>query len=114
MNKSLIIALIATIGLGRSVLGQEVKRVSLAEAIEMSLTNSKQLKLSNAKVAEAVAATREAKDRKLPDVGVTGSYLRLAKPNIKIKTASSGGDSSAISPVNVTQAAYGMANVSLN
>ena len=95
---------------------QESKTLTLQEAIDMSLKNSKQLKASKAKIDEAVAATREAMERRLPDASVSGSYLRVNKPDINIKTASAGGgrnDSSAIAPVNVTQAMYAMANVSL-
>lgn len=93
---------------------QEQRTLTLQEAIDLGLKNSKQLKLSQAKIDEAVAATREAYERRLPDVSVSGSYLRMNKPHIDIKTASNNnGDSSAIKPVNVNQAMYGIANVSV-
>jgi len=94
---------------------QESKTLTLQEAIDMSLKNSKQLKASKAKIDEALAATREAAERRLPDASVSASYLRVNKPDINIKTASSGSsrnDSNAIAPVNVTQAMYAMGNVS--
>jgi len=93
-------------------IAQENKTLSLQEAIDLGLRNSKQLKLSQARIDEAVAATREAFNNRLPDFNITGSYLRVAKPHIDIKTGAANGDSSAIKPVNVNQAAYGMANVS--
>ena len=114
MTKGHVLLLFLIIASAGNLYAQQTKQLSINDAIQLSLANSKQLKLSKAKTNEAVAASREAIEDKLPDVGVSGSYLRVTKPNIKIKTASSGGDSSAISPVNVTQAAYGMANVSLN
>jgi len=93
---------------------QESRTVTLQEAIELSIKNSKQLKVSKAKIDEAVAATREAKDRQLPDAAISASYLRVNHPNLKIKTAgASGNDSNAISPGNINQAMYGMANLSL-
>lgn len=116
MNKNsvtLVLVVLAAL-VSNSLAAQESKRLSLNEAVKLGVSNSKQLKVSRARIAEAVAATREALDRKLPDVAVSGSYLRVGKPNIKIKTSSQAGDSNAISPVNVTQAAYGMANVSVN
>jgi outer membrane protein len=116
MTKGHVLLLFLIIASTGNIYAQQTTQLTLNDAIQLSLANSKQLKLSQAKIAEAVSATREAVEGRLPDVGVSGSYLRVSKPNIKIKTASSGsgGDSSAISPVNVTQAAYGMANVSLN
>jgi outer membrane protein TolC len=94
-------------------MAQESRKLTLQEAIDLSLKNSKQLKLSKAKIDEAVAATKEAVERRLPDASVSGSYLRVNKPHINIKTASSGSnDSNAIAPANVTQAMYAMANVS--
>lgn len=95
-------------------MAQESRKLTLQEAIDLSLKNSRQLKLSKAKIDEAVAATKEAIERRLPDASVSGSYLRVNKPHINIKTASSGSsnDSNAIAPANVTQAMYAIANVS--
>jgi outer membrane protein TolC len=92
---------------------QESKQLSLQEAINLSIKNSKQLKLSQAKITEAVAATKEASERRLPDVAVNGSYLRVNHPRVNIKTSGAGGDSNAINPGNINQAMFVMANVSL-
>lgn len=94
---------------------QETRTLTLQEAIDLGLKNSKQLRLSKAKIGEAVAATREAMERRLPDVNINASYMRVNKPHINIKTAATGGggDSNAISPGNVNQAMFGMANLSL-
>ncbi|KAI9441984.1 hypothetical protein F5148DRAFT_1349906 [Russula earlei] len=89
---------------------QEKKTITLNEAVSLSLQNSKQLKLSSARIAEAVAATKEAMERKLPEASVSGSWLWVSKPKINLKT---GNDTAATSIPNVSQAFYGIANVSM-
>ncbi|GAB4092857.1 TolC family protein [Flaviaesturariibacter terrae] len=95
--------------------GAQQRALSLTEAIDLSVKNSKTLKGSQARIAAAQAAVAEARDRRLPDASVSGSYLRLNKPNVSLKTTSSGsngGGGSSSSPT-VNSAAYAMANVSL-
>lgn len=94
---------------------QSIKPLSLNEAISLSIQNSKQLRVSHAKVEQATASLKEANERQLPDVSVSGSYLRLTQPNIDLKLKLGSGNSGGTpteSP-KVNQAAYGMANVSL-
>ena len=67
---------------------QSVKTLTLKEAIDLGYTNSKQLMISNAKVKEAQAKLAEAKDRSLPDVGVSGTYLHINTPNISMANSS--------------------------
>jgi len=112
-DMSKVLLLFCFLGGFMGATAQESKRITLQEAIDLSIKNSKQLKLSQAKITEAVAATKEAVERRLPDVGVNGSYLRVNKPKVNIKTAGGGGDSNAISPGNINQAMFVMANVSL-
>jgi outer membrane protein len=93
---------------------QSVKPLSLNEAISLSIQNSKQLKVSHAKVDQATASLKEANERQLPDVSVSGSYLRLTQPNIdlKLKLGDDNGGTKSESP-KVNQAAYGIASVSV-
>jgi outer membrane protein len=93
---------------------QSVKPLSLNEAISLSIQNSKQLRVSHAKVDQATASLKEANERQLPDVSVSGSYLRLTQPNIdlKLKLGGNNGGTSTESP-KVNQAAYGSANVAI-
>jgi len=93
---------------------QSVKPLSLNEAISLSIQNSKQLRVSHAKVDQATASLKEANERQLPDVSVSGSYLRLTQPNIdlKLKLGDNSGGTPSESP-KVNQAAYGSANVSI-
>jgi outer membrane protein len=103
---------------------QETKNLSLDEAIQLSQQNSNHLKLSDAKVQEATAVLREARERMLPDLSISGAYLRLNKPTVdlKINLGGSGsestdggstGGSSSSSGVEVNQAMYGIASLSL-
>jgi len=94
---------------------QSVKPLSLNEAISLSIQNSKQLRVSHAKVEQATASLKEANERQLPDVSVSGSYLRLTQPNIdlKLKLGNDNGSGSTTESPKINQAAYGMANVSL-
>src|SRR5690348_8474639 len=74
---------------------QEKKPLTLQEAVDLSIKNSKQLKASQARIEQATAALKEAEERKLPDVKVSGSYIRLNSANFDLKTKSnnSGGGS---------------------
>ena len=94
---------------------QDAKPLSMQEAINLSLKNSHQLKASAARNEQAAAQVRQAFDNKLPNATVSGSYLRMAHPDINIKTDAFGGsDSSGNSkqPPSVNQAMYGIANIS--
>lgn len=88
---------------------QESRTLTLNEAVEMGLKNSKQLRNNEAKIAEATANVKDAEEKKLPEASVSGSYLYLPiQPSIDMKTGSgSGGGPS------VNQAIYGIANVSM-
>ena len=96
---------------------QNNKPITLNEAIDLSIKNSKQLKINRAKVEQASAAVREAVERRLPDASVSGSYIRLSNPAIDLKTKSNSGSGvgsgSGSAMPKVNQAAYGMLNASL-
>lgn len=96
-------------------------RISLDDAVAMSLKASKQLRVSYARQMQAQASLREAHERRLPDFTITASYLRLANPDIDLKlklnkddNGSTGGstEQASATPV-VKEAAYAMANASL-
>src|SRR4051812_46700044 len=86
---------------------QKLKSLSLDEAVRLSLKNSGQLKIANAKVDEAIAVYHEAKNNYLPDVKASGSYLRLNSPNVDLKVKLGSGSGTA-KPAKVDQAAYGI------
>lgn len=99
---------------------QRSRTITLKEAIDLGIKNSKQLKESKAKIEEATAALREAVERKLPEAGVSGSYLRLNSPNVNVK-AKLGSNSGGTGTTGTTQqssgqpssAMYGMLHASL-
>ena len=99
------------------MIAQEKKTLSLDEAIDLGLQNSKLLKINQAKIEEATAATKEAVEKRLPDAKASASYLRVNAVNVELKTKSnSGGGGSTTAPVEqpkVSQALYGLMNVSL-
>src|SRR6266496_2623797 len=94
---------------------EEKKTLTLNEAIDLSIQNSKQLKTSQAKIEEATAALKEAVERKLPDAKISGSYIRLNSANVDLKTKNnnSGSGSNNSEPPKVSQAFYGLLNLSL-
>jgi len=108
-----------------NVSAQNTRNLSLNEAVSLSLKNSNQLKLSRTKIDEAAASLRSAKEQRLPNASISGSYLRLNQPNVDLKlklgnqqsSSSSengeGGQANNSSSVTVDQAAYVMANASL-
>ncbi|MFP3599868.1 TolC family protein, partial [Chryseobacterium sp. SIMBA_029] len=65
---------------------QEKKNLSLDEAVQLGIQNSKNLKIDAAKIEEATADLLEAKNRQLPELKVSGSYMYLPiKPNVDLK-----------------------------
>lgn len=95
-----------------SLRAQEKRKLTLDEAINLSLTNSKQLKGGQAKIEEATAALKEAVEKKLPNAAVSASYLRLSSANIDLKSSGNNSGSGGGAP-NVNQAAYALLNFSL-
>jgi len=123
MRHSRIIKGLSTLALGMMVFAaeaQDTRVITLNEAIDMSLNNSKQLKLSAAKIQEATAALREARERRLPDLSASGAFYRLNNPQLDIKFSQSkdnsggtGGNESTSSTPKVNQIVYGMVNLSI-
>ncbi len=101
-----------------SLKAQDAKPLSLQQAIDLSVKNSHQLKASFARNEQAAAELKQALDNRLPNASISGSYLRLAHPNISLKTKTvdgggtdtSGNHGTSIPSVN--QAMYGIANIS--
>lgn len=93
-------------------ISQEKKMLTLKEAIDLSIQNSKQLKAARARIDATLAQIKEAEDNRLPGFNISGSYLRLSSANIDIKTKSANpGTIPAASP-KISQALYGIANLS--
>lgn len=107
--KHKIILFISVLFLSQALLAQESRTLTLKDAIDMALKNSRQLKANEAKVQEALAAVKEAEEKKLPDAGFSGSYMYLPfQPNVDLKTGSGSG-----AGPSVNQVIYGSLNISL-
>ncbi|MFT4061040.1 MAG: TolC family protein [Edaphocola sp.] len=119
LKKNKWVALVAGLMAGSSsyLAAQPAKQLTLNEAIELSINNSKSLKLSDAKVAEAAAALDEAKMKQYPDLKVQAAYMRLNQPNYNLKISSGSSDTtgsgSQSSEIKVNQVMYGMATASV-
>lgn len=88
--------------------GQETRTISLDEAVDLGIKNSKNLKIDAAKIEESTAQLVEAKNNQLPSLKVSASYLHLFSPNVNLKT----GDSSAAGDLKINDVMYGSANLS--
>ncbi|HEX8460009.1 MAG TPA: TolC family protein [Segetibacter sp.] len=122
MKRNILFLVVMTVVVGvmpgSYLYAQTPRIITLKEAIDLSISNSNQLKNSEAKIEEATAALREAVERKLPDASITGSHLRLNSPNIKLQTkttSSTGGGTTAPQEEQgkLSSATYGIANVSM-
>ena len=91
MKNRMKLTLIVFSLLSAQIHAQEKKTLGLNEAIDLSIQNSKQLKNSQAKIDEAMAALKESKEKKLPNASVSGSYLRLNSANIDVKNKDNNG-----------------------
>jgi outer membrane protein len=91
---------------------QEKKQLTLDEAVQLGIQNSKNLKIDAAKIEETTADLLEAKNRQLPELKVSGSYMYLPiKPTIDLKLSSASGAASGAPEVH--QVAYGSVNLSV-
>jgi outer membrane protein len=87
------------------------RTITLKEAVDLSVTNSHLLKNNKAKISEATAAIQEAKERLLPDVSVSGTYMYLpTTPNIHMASDTS---LKGFGGTKISQVVYGSLNASL-
>ncbi len=109
----LVIAIISCVQINNVC--AQTKNLSLEETLRLGLQNNNSVRMNKERIAEANAYLKEAKERRLPNVGISGSYLRLMQPNIdlKIKTSSDTSKPATSSSPSVNEMMYGMANVSL-
>lgn len=106
----LIISILSLVKI-QTLYSQDTRKITLKEAIDQAVTNSHLLKNNKAKINEAIAAVQEANERKLPDLSISGSYMYFpVAPNINLVRDTSAKNTSF---PRVTQAFYGMANLSV-
>lgn len=107
--KKSIVAFILLMGLS-AVKAQETKMLTLEEAVEMGIKNSKNLRVDAAKISQATADLLEAKNRQLPDFKLSGSYLRLGNATVDLMFLAPTSGNASPSP---SSALIGQANLSL-
>lgn len=112
-NKRIGFLLIVLLISGTKMQAQEKKQLTLSEAIELGVKNSKQLKINFEKIEEATAALKEAEEKRLPDASVSGAYLRILDSKFDLKTSNNNGGGSNSQPPTMSQAVYGIVNASL-
>src|SRR3954465_12711480 len=92
---------------------QEKRPITLNEAIDLAIKNSKQLKNSQAKIEEATAALKEALNNQLPDAKLSASYLWLSSANVDMKLKSNNSSAGGGSVPTISKAGYAIANASI-
>lgn len=107
MNKLLTaIILVVTFGV---LSAQEKRKISLQEAVKLGIENSKYLKIDQAQIEESTANLLTAKNKQLPELTVSGSYLYLPlEPNVNLEIPGLAGGGPKVSNV-----LYGSANLSV-
>ncbi|GAB1398428.1 TolC family protein [Saprospiraceae bacterium] len=71
---------------------QDVRHLSLQEAINTGVANSKQLKAGNAGIEAASWHIRELNNMKLPEINASGAYMRMLQPSFDLKIPLPGGN----------------------
>ena len=89
------------------------RKISLDEAIHLSIQNNKPFRAAHARVEQATANTTISKQNQLPDLKVSASYLRLTQPNIDMQYKTGNSSGSPSEPIKIDQASYGSVNLSL-
>jgi len=98
---------------GLQVTAQEKRPITLNEAIDLGIKNSKQLKNSQAKIEEATASLKEALNNQLPDAKLSASYLWLSNANVDMKLKSNNPGGGGGTTPTISKAGYAIANASV-
>ena len=97
---------------------QEKKPLSLDEAISLAVTNSTEAGLAETRVATAALEVTDVKNNVYPDFKISGQYMRLNQPNVKLRVPIEGseepaeGDEASTSP-EVNSILFGQANLTM-
>lgn len=79
---------------GGALQAQTVKKLTLKEALDLGVTNSKELTVSSEKIKEAQAKVAQAKDKVWPEVAISGMYLHINTPKVKLPASDNSGSGS--------------------
>jgi len=86
---------------------QEIKKMSLREAIEIVITNSNEAKLASTKVETSKLELETVKNNQYPTAKISGQYMQLTNANVKSNLGGSGAG------IDVSQLVIGQANIAL-
>lgn len=107
-----VIAISLFIGIA-NINAQEKKQLSLDEAVQLGIQNSKNLKIDAAKIEEATADLLDAKNKQLPDFKLSGSYMRLTNAKVDLKFLGESGSGSGGGMTAPKSAFLGQASISM-
>jgi outer membrane protein TolC len=105
--------LLAVLISGASLKAQEIKKLTLEEAVKLALTNSDASKIADAKVNTAEGQLNVTKNLQYPDVDISGQYRYLTGADVKLKTQTNDSAGSGAAQPNVKSLLFGQANVSM-
>lgn len=100
------------IGMGTTSLAQERITLTIEQAVNLGIKNSKNLKIDQAKIDQATANYIEAKNNRLPSLNVSASALALANANVDLKVLKPSSTGEAGAP-KANSAFYGNVSASL-
>ena len=117
MNQKIILLCVILASLSINVFSQDTLKLDIANAVALTLQESKILKISESKIEAAKARLGEAKFNQYPSLNLGGTYLRLISPTINVKSTppegqdpGNGGMLGNGTP-DISQAVYGSVNV---
>lgn len=88
---------------------QEVKTITMEQAIQLGLQHSHSIEIDKAKIAQADAALWQAKNMRLPEFKISGAAMALTTPKMDLQLNQQGGGEN----IKANSAYYGSANLSL-
>lgn len=114
MKIKTLLSVIFLVFVNFSMQGQERKKLSLKEAIELVISKSNEASLANLKVETSKLELETIKNNQYPSVKISGQYLRLTNANVDSNLGSnnSNPNTSSSSP-QVSQLLLGQANVAM-
>lgn len=90
--KILLASILLLVGIN-NLFAQEEKIISLEEAIQLGIKNSKSLIVDQAKIDEALASYKKAKNNRLPDLKLSGSAMAMSKGKMNLEMMPNTGNS---------------------
>ncbi|MGA9212837.1 TolC family protein [Kaistella sp.] len=99
--------------IGMTTQAQAKKMLTLDEAVNLGIQNSKNLKIDQAKIDQATANYLEAKNNRLPSLKISASALALANANVEIMALPPSENGGGAAAPKANSAFYGSVSASL-